>query len=401
MRLVLTDRIRSSRVRVLAVVACGLIGAAQTPDTWAADFGLRSEEIQLISDYFKEFILTSKRPMTVYHWTQSVDAKTYKSSSDPRGFEYIRKASSQYWRSKSVEPQVFANYGLGLYTASDPVVSRAYGGFIDGSQWLLVEIKIPAGFKTLDITTEDKRELPVNVRTALRSLSCDQDLKRMTWTHLFRDDYRPNSICANYLDLIFHQLLGLHGLAYEYRRAEFKVCPNSSYQEGRAFILTSNEWLTPEHVRIYSTSTNDDEAGRLRIQSMFSENLHSSIADLWELKQGTVVMGLKRKPQKHQGIIGKNRFERALHFLKTSEHYFDPWVLWPEFQGKKIDKDINSWIKMNLYGCQDNKPFLARPELEAIVQSECDQQSVDSLSMKQIEALMNSVYPVIEGQNEP
>jgi hypothetical protein len=109
-----------------------------------AKYSFEGVDITPLVEYLREEIVTLQTPVTVYNWSRN--AKSFEQGDRTYG----ARGTSQFWSSFASAEGQNEMYGLGLYAAMDPVITASYGG--SKVEWLLTEIKLPAGFVLVDVT---------------------------------------------------------------------------------------------------------------------------------------------------------------------------------------------------------------------------------------------------------
>ena len=115
----------------------------------------------LIDELNKLVDVTTDSPVTLWSWfNEKHYEKTWRSvhqASDPAGYAYLTARARQYWQSLCTDDlkdnpsdcthgdqsQPGNIFGVGLYLATDPVVTQEYGG---GPGWLLCKCRCRQDF---------------------------------------------------------------------------------------------------------------------------------------------------------------------------------------------------------------------------------------------------------------
>ncbi len=245
------------------------------------------KDLKLMTKYFKSFVYELERPVLMYNWSQG--GLKLKSASDPIGVKMVVNGAKSYWRSQNNVDNDDNMYGFGLYAALDPVATRSYGEF-EGN-WVLLEMKLPQGFRTLDLGRDGNNAFPQRIQKILTDAKCPS--RWADATSMFDSLMQPKSPkveteCMNLIRAVFQQNLAIDGFLYNYNSSEFAECVdprlkalnanasdewgNSNHQRAirsRAAVITDSKWVKPELIRIYTPTTSDAKDERLRITSLF------------------------------------------------------------------------------------------------------------------------------------
>ncbi len=374
-------------------------------------------DITPLYKFFQTYVKTLDRSIFVYSWSEKSSNESQPSlSSNLTSLAHVRRAAQGYWKNRAVS-STSNNYGLGLYAAVDPLITRAYGG---KDSWNLIRMKLPAGFRFIEANLPLDKRITLsdeNIKI-LEALKCSSKKlgSPLEPGIFFGPEFSESPTCTRNLKIIFDQLLQIDALVYNYETSNFSACAHESKGVGlipaldgglylrenedwkSAFVITSDRWIQPELVRVFNASTTDEVEERIKIQSLFYKYTH----DMYDFRyvidyffgSSTLPYVFSDYPGYHfvrdnptwnyktgnsnkiiicpMGITDYNH-PQCLEIPPvlpprpdyptriSSEDLFKDIrytgtsypVLWKDLEGKETYKDIDSWIKKNFFGCSD------------------------------------------------
>lgn len=275
----------------LTPIALALATLVLAATAKAAGYEEVISDIEKVAAALRPQIRVLKRPVYVYHWFNAAgDPKWQKKlqSSDPMGAKYVRDGAAKYWWNKSPENRdhSYSLFGNGLYAASNPTSSRIHGS----SNWVLMQIKLPAGFRLFELDGIAHAWMSNDVSDVLKRYGCVSDTFQSTSTDsLF---YRSNYVderCPVFLQEVFNEKLKLDGFAYPYSTQFNMGCRVGSRKHfDSAFVLTNNRLLTPEGIHLFNKKTRDNRTNRIRIQGAIDSEVGTKLSSdkmgdpIWE-----------------------------------------------------------------------------------------------------------------------
>lgn len=277
-----------------------------------------------IAFYSKQVsVLTSS--VSIYNWSE--DPNDDDSSQSQRAQLWAKTFWSQYGSAKNGTENT---YGNGLYAALDPVVTTAYGG-IESTGWLLLEMKLPVGFRFLDLRA--LQAVPSNVQTILTKFNCDS-----VDAGFAHGGFDVDKNCQGLIRTLFKDQIKIDGFAYAYGSWTFDGCVNDDYESYRAFVITGSDWMRPELINYYTVKTTKNRANRTMIQSLF---LNAPSAN----------------PEAQEEIT----LQEVLTLVKSGI-VFRKSLLWSDLEGTKkaSAKSQIDWLKSHKYGCSGKLPIKSR-----------------------------------------
>lgn len=182
-------------------------------------------DVRPLYKFFQTYVKTLDRPVYVYSWSEKSSNESQPSlSSDPTSLAHVRRAAQGYWKNCAVSSPS-NNYGLGLYAAVDPLITRRFGGH---DSWSLIRFKLPTGFRVFDASLPGNQLISLsdeNIKV-LEALKCSS--KKLTAPLepgvFFGPDFAASPVCTKNLKLIFDQLLRIDALVYNYMTSDFSAC---------------------------------------------------------------------------------------------------------------------------------------------------------------------------------
>jgi hypothetical protein len=116
------------------------------------------------------------KPVTVYNWHKaSGEAELNQNSKAPKEYASLEKFAARYWDKQTDPTNTGDLYGTGLYTALDPVATRSYGGNSDEKNWVLTQIRLKPGFRTLDVKRDGGVGPTLDHADLATRLGCPED----------------------------------------------------------------------------------------------------------------------------------------------------------------------------------------------------------------------------------
>lgn len=258
-------------------------------------------EISPIVELFRAQMQIANKPFNLYHWGKNeklVSSSEVQNGSASAGLEFLRKTASGFYAGLSEPGRDAGNVlGAGLYMAVDPLFTESYGGN-DPRTWNLLELRIPKGFRILDLDNNNpKPSTAVAYTTAkvteniLNTFQCDVSPMMKGYRDYLEHDpqskvavyfilaflqreFQPP--CAELLHHIFAEVLKLDGISYSYGSTSFRDCNDSSNFNSRArriaFVITSDKWMAnaESRARLYTSETKDNVNARTEIESLFA-----------------------------------------------------------------------------------------------------------------------------------
>jgi hypothetical protein len=322
-----------------------------------------------LKEFLDSKIKELKEPIYVWHWYNARGRNpiwTEKiSAHDRAGFNHFEHMSSLFFqtfctnektqdpsdctRTDSLSHGIGNMYGPGLYVATDPVATANYGG---GNGWVLLQIRLPKGFRYFDLKHDGFATLPQNVTDVLRPYNCGDfhnspslDSLLAIGRYSFGSSYSNySSQCVLKVRAILKDHVRMDGFSYSYNASTFEQCKQGgwySHDHAAAFVLTSTRGVTANHVRVFNSQTTDAFSDRVRIQTLF------------------YYVDIK--------AIGISKFKAiALHDIRMSQanapanqglgynsQTWSPSLLWPDLEGAALDFQVASWLPNYLYQCKD------------------------------------------------
>ncbi len=329
--------------------------------------------ISPLVEIFQKQIFKLKQPVTVYNWSGN-GAK-----GDSSNLQLAQSGATTFWRAFGSSEGAYNMYGSGLYAAVDPIVTRSYGG----SEWLLIEMKLPIGFNLLDLSSppiiEDK--LLVSKAYQVEShFNCPNSEGAQVFfesggSKLSRD-------CIRLIKYIFSHILEVDGFSYSYSDTRFKAC-KQKIDASVAFVMIRDGWMQPNLINYYNKASTHNLENRIIIQTLFSVNRVESI-NLSEQARGKMVRYLTDHPDfEYRKLISqcaglfctlKVEFCNPGSFCEQLEldivprpggpninaaEYgpYSPSFLWNDLEGKSKSTITTSWLRENKYGCSGQLPY--------------------------------------------
>ncbi len=360
-------------------------------DSQPPKYELDGVDITAFVNYFSSQVRTLNKSVTVYNWSPSASSdpfwKTNYDPKDPRLLATARDLSQVFWNNYGGTDSDYNNYGYGLYTSVDVVATRSYGGY-GSSDWLLLEMQLPQGFRVLDFTSgvhgSDMAAL-VTTKVIGAKFNClyVDSAERL----FYHGGSSLDPACKKLVRKVFQDILKIDGFAYSYGHTPFKACGdnNNSYHAG-AFVITRPDWIRSEYIKFYTQTSSFDLEGRTRIQTLLMNEdqdiskIHSrmvsEIASYLKMLPGTYIKDIKSecvdsscwitanfcdlKDQCRQ--INLSSVPRPGGPLISAVGARDHHLLWSDLEGKPKSTTANPWLKENAFGCSGELPYSKNPE---------------------------------------
>lgn len=338
--------------------------------------------------YFEGQVRTLSRPIPIYNWSTNAHLLP---GGDIGG--WIRRSVGVFWNGYGNPTGPENTYGSGFYGAEDPVVSFAYGG--GGDQWLLTRLTLPPGFRLIDIgRLGGAGPVPEDVLEILQKFNCDgQDLAKFGWMEFF---YQWGSSlsdrCRSFGKSLFMQYVPIDGFAYSYFAMSFHACPASLEDEknllsNRAFVITNDRWIRPEHFRAFNKDSRDFLEDRRRIQTLFAQAQdrfdfqslpalkiqeqfkrdfpnRTHVGTYWQALCGDVECSVRY--QAYDGSLGRSRqFVAGRYFVSPDLRIFGDLtlnlhrggLLWADLKGQALSPNTDEWLRENILGCEKTREY--------------------------------------------
>lgn len=368
------------------------------------------------------FVYVLDHPVYVYNWhPASSDSELSTNSQDPKSYKNLKDMANRYWGHQTASGNTSDMFGTGLYAAVDPVSTFSYGG--GGDSWVLTQMKLPSGFKMLDLARDVGFVLPLDQSGIITKLGCPESWK---YQPLLMNMMNPSAYagypkCAAAIREIFKDKIKIDGFSYGYESTRYKECDSQDANLQSAFVIVRDDKIPASSVRIFDRITQDDQSDRLRIQSLFAkateEGLYQSPSSSYSSSTSNssptpaqIAAFLKASPKMAQysswadnqlGMSGYSSGNNQMAWQITlcnravSVNYnamatasvsaplqcvevtmpasalngttpvdLTQGALWADIKDKPVDKDINTWIRGNIYACQKTPPYIQLSSLE-------------------------------------
>jgi len=418
-----------------------LAGALLTGAASFADDSAKPDD-QIAADYLAQYVYELTTPMFVFHWFSAEGRnsiwKTAQSYKSEAGYDHLASMSVHYWASlcsknaalnpsdcPSVGTEQFGQgnmYGPGLYAALDPVATMDYGGGSNGQTWILLKIRLPVGFRFINLKRDGTNAMPLRVQKVLSAYQCPthwidvrsglDGLMRANNTYMYNSagyssesDVHLTDTCLLELRHLLKDHLKINGLLYGYSATSFLECggysTNQADLSGTAWVIADSSPFTYDDVQVFSSNTPDGDEERIRIQSMFYTAQRAQDASYGQTPQGfqdrkypqfpnyTVsrvssgcdldAISQKRKcgvvltlqnsgsgedvtvVEPYPSMTGKMSDQRLPQWFAN---YNRGQALWPDLLNNDIDPKLTDWMKANLVSCQDAAPVRAARKMD-------------------------------------
>jgi hypothetical protein len=310
------------------IVALFLVTSAIAhADTQANYPALKGVDLSSAIRFFKPFVKTLKQPIYLWSWFDARGRNPIWTSnvpaSDSIAADHVASASRLYWQSfctgdSSQDPsdcQVdqtrmqFGSgnmYGPGFYAAVDPVTTSDYGNPSQGN-WVLLQIKLPVGFKIVDYVAAYNTSMPSDVEQTLQTLGCPfSGYSFYESVFALNRSGRSYGKCSLAMRYIFRDVLQIDAFDYSYQGTLFPECKVQNHET--AFVITNDEafdsWshrgATQAEVKVFNKMTTDAREDRVRIQSFFykAESKDTS-SDTYKIQNYYAANGIPGHPNSY------------------------------------------------------------------------------------------------------
>jgi hypothetical protein len=165
---------------------------------------------------------------------------------------------ARYWDlSIPAQPSATAS---GLYVATDPVISRAFGG--TGNVWAAIEMVLDTGFRFVDVRRwpderANNQKFPPALFSLLQQTGCKVEFPATLLTTLESESCRSIAVRVA-------RKLRVDGILQDFQVKTLEPCPDR-WQGG--FIVLSSEHVPDDRIRVFVAESDSPE--RLRIHDMF------------------------------------------------------------------------------------------------------------------------------------
>ena len=210
--------------------------------------------------------------------------------------------------------------GPGFYFASDPAITRDYGGN-DSGTWILLRVILDERIAIFDLTGPDPNSYPAPVIAALSRSGCPE-LAKEGFLQSFARPYDQTHAkdCQPTIRKILDGYFGVDAIAYPYKASDYTGCDETAHAV--AFVLTRSDHLPRTEISGMNSTTTGTEADRRRIQELLDASSETDSNELLWNDLGIKKRGgeLPSKPRKaladwtatHLYGCGKRPVYRAL-----------------------------------------------------------------------------------------
>ena len=359
----------------LIVAFAGTVGRAATTAIM-----YEGTDVSSVVAVFGSQVHPLKRKVFVYNWSGAGGEPYWKSDPDKNDsfiLKHTQDIAGIFW-------QNYGNgngnmYGMGVYAAVDPVVTRSYGG--GGDIWLLLQMEFPKGFRLLDLTEalpwSGDPAIKTRAASIMTTFGCPAGLNADS---LFTNGGSDLSTkCRGLVARVFRDSLQIDGFAYSYSGSHFDDCSGDTE---KAFVITGSAWMRPDYIRYFSAASRKDVLGRRRIQSIFS--LQSGQA---QPLMDIIRPALEDYLANHEdaNLAGSKSFCGGATCILSAQfcdsHDKCEWVplgelprpggprfsaqenlLWPDLAGELKLDSISKWVKKTKYACSGLVPYDEKPD---------------------------------------
>lgn len=269
------------KARVLAFFALTLLTARFQAEAAPAEYIFQGVDIAPAIEYYRGHLHELEREVAVYSWS------TGKKPIDVSAA--FQKSAGDFWMHFGQRQSDRNIFGVGLYAAADPVITRIFGG--SGENWLLREFKLPRGFRIIDFEATDTDEEPLTkAAVTLARFGCSDPVLLASGGA----DLSYN--CQALAREIFIQALGVEALIYTYGATHFGACDvNARLLQDKAFVILDGRKI--EYVRYYDKNTRENFEDRRRLQTLFLRALKAE----------------NYKPQMYEALAASRKAFPAIH----------------------------------------------------------------------------------------
>jgi hypothetical protein len=278
----------------ITVLVIGLVAAALAPATARADESVAAAVL-------RAHVHALARPVHTYHYLVrhrlGLPAEGYVAPDHPGVEPYLRMKVARYW-DLGIPTRPYAT-ASGLYLATDPVISRAFGGV--GDVWAMIQVPLAAGFRYVDVRRSaggraGQGLLPAAARRELAARGCEVEYADTLLIAL------ESSACRRAAVQVLQEL-GVEGILYDFQRGRFSGCDQRP-QGG--FIVLDARALGPAKLFVKESAADVASADRAMIRELFRRAREA---------------GSRRIPP------------------------------WPELGGAPPRGDVDRWMAAHLFGC--------------------------------------------------
>lgn len=345
-----------------------------------------NKDLSPLIELYQKQIYTLKKTVVVYNW--SVNAGL---GDDPSQIQTAKSSANTFWNAFGNSNNGGNMYGYGLYAAIDPFISSGFGG--SGDSWRILEMKLPQGFRVLDLT------IPVNITDSNLKARINEILGFFECPYnadpdklMMNGGAALTEKCQLLVRKLFQEVLKIDGFFYSYSSAYMKGCDRSSSSSYKAIVITQDHWMNSENVSFYTPTSTHKIEERIRIQTLLllsatdskqfevftSENkklmidfldihpqhsLHKSTTrcdgdsctitiNFCNRQNSCENLDLLPIPRPDGPLITSSE---ALKKHKNSS--FLAKLLWKDIEGQPKSATIKEWIVNNIYGCDGAKPY--------------------------------------------
>jgi hypothetical protein len=412
--------------RVLALTVLFTLSAhtvAQTPDYP----GLAGVDLTPVVNFLKGRVRTLKQPVYVWNWF-SANGRTnpiWRSrfpSNDPYAIGHFSYMTGLYWKNFcsfdgtsdpadcGTDPSILkfgksGMFGAGLYASIDPVDTQLFAGN-SHDDWLVTQIKVPAGARVIDVMQDATFNSPPEVQAVFQNLNCP------TWSSAQEflagvpnySGITPPEVdpkCKLAIRWILKEALKIDAFVFRYTGRSFKECASGSYRGAALVIANDQIFVKPGadsahtgEIKVFNKLTTDSREDRLRIQSLFYKNdsderdnyqsnyyqryyqnhqVSSSDSSLFYTKvvsargaNPTLVEGCPKTnpslpwPDENSPLCDLNivapdmpptPYPTTIRQSTVPLSTYGSDILWKEFEGVPTDPKVGEWISQNLMFC--------------------------------------------------
>ncbi len=215
--------------------------------------------------------------------------------------------------------------------------------------------------------------------------------------------------CQKAIREVLKDQFKLDGFAYDYNRAPFDSCFDDFLGDrAGAFVILSGSKMSPADVRVFNRMTQDDPEDRIRIQSIFNQQLVQRYAQQINtptspLLGQSAVNGTNCTVSNLAGSIDPPElsgdptlYARTLNAQALTSSGIP--FLWKDLEVKSFDQGLSTWVQRNIFGCTKDMPYESLknftahdPEPLACSQSKTGIEGVNSLA-KSVQGALDSSH---------
>ena len=238
-------------------------------------FEYRGVDITPLVNFARQHTFTLHRSFTAYNWSLRPDFQSQIPANGTIAIEFARSFAEVYWIKQFTERDNASTFGAGFYLASDPVVSRGFGGKPrNPPAWVLTSIDFPVGLRVFDWSgydTDANSEQVNSIMAVMKNLGCNPGYASKFPEILMAPKGQSSSnMCVEAFKGLFTELNPIEVFAYHYESSDFPACVSAEHSALRSesFVVTSGAWLKPEFVKVFNHNTSADLLDRHLIQNM-------------------------------------------------------------------------------------------------------------------------------------